>query len=133
MALSFQGQEEPTGKLVFLAGYLSDKVDGSTDRTLLVDLSGVLDSGTNAWMDHELKTVLTGDLLDELLLPEDFLFHERRPRWHFFGHVHSGCGRRGRYINGCYPHSMEFFDSDDGKRQVARIAAQVAVPDPRWS
>jgi Icc-related predicted phosphoesterase len=61
------------------------------------------------------------------------LVRERVPRWHLFGHVHSSCGRRGRYINGCYPHSMVFFDIDDKGRRVEKIAARVDVPEPRWA
>jgi Icc-related predicted phosphoesterase len=61
------------------------------------------------------------------------LVREREPRWHLFGHVHSSCGRRGRYVNGCYPHSMVFFDIDDEGRRVSRIAARAVIPNPRWA
>jgi hypothetical protein len=55
----------------------------------------------------------------------------QRPRWHLFGHVHAGFGRRGRSVNGSYPRSRTFWDIDlETARAETRRARHGALPVP---
>ena len=61
------------------------------------------------------------------------LVRDRDPRLHLFGHVHNRPGRRGRFVNGAWPHARSFWDIEVETRGIRRIPADVPVPNPRWA